>query len=141
MNPDHRLAGGRAAGRGLTIARRGEQRDRGSKAGTSGLLGVSCGLAARSSIGPCAAANGGHRDGVRPPGAHGRPRATALAAAVDDEAVQAQTFFIQGMAELHLGRDRESSACMRRVLSLRPASGLAHQWLTAIEALGQRPCE
>ena len=55
-----------------------------------------------------------------------------------DEAVQAQAFFIQGMASFHLGRDSEASDCMQRVLLLRPASGLAHQWLAAIDALGDR---
>lgn len=60
----------------------------------------------------------------------------ALVAA--DEAVQAQAFFIQGMASFHLGRDSEASDCMQRVLLLRPASGLAHQWLAAIDALGDR---
>jgi hypothetical protein len=60
----------------------------------------------------------------------------ALVAA--DEAVQAQAFFIQGMASFHLGKDCEASDCMQRVLRLRPASGLAHQWLAAIDALGDR---
>ena len=55
-----------------------------------------------------------------------------------DEAVQAQALFIQGMASFHLGRDSEASDCMQRVLLLRPASGLAHQWLAAIDALGDR---
>jgi DNA-binding winged helix-turn-helix (wHTH) protein len=75
----------------------------------------------------------------------GRPEETfehvrqAFRTGGDDEALQAQAFFIQGMAYFHLGMDSEASDCMQRVLTLRPASGLAHQWLASIYALGDRP--
>lgn len=62
----------------------------------------------------------------------------ALDGAERDVVLQAQAFFVQGMALFHLGLDRESSLCMARVLSLRPASGLAHQWLAAIDALQEQ---
>lgn len=62
----------------------------------------------------------------------------ALDGADGDVVLQAQALFIQGMALFHLGLDTESSLCMQRVLSLRPGSGLAHQWLAAIDAQGDR---
>lgn len=63
----------------------------------------------------------------------------ALQIAGDDDGVlQAQAFFIQGMASFHLEHESHALACMRRVLKLRPNSGLAHQWLASMDALGGR---
>lgn len=62
-----------------------------------------------------------------------------LDSAAEDRVVWAQALFIQGMAEFHLARWPEASRYMQHVLDLRPGSGLAHQWLAAIDALGNRP--
>ncbi len=69
-------------------------------------------------------------------GAHVR-EALAHADPTDDK-LHAQARFIEGMALFHRGLDQEAAVCMRGVLALRPASGLAHQWLASIEALARR---
>ena len=60
----------------------------------------------------------------------------AIAFGAGDDVLQAQAHFVQGMAAFHLGQDAVARDCMRRTLSLRPSSGLAHQWIAAIDALG-----
>lgn len=56
----------------------------------------------------------------------------------DDDVLQAQAFFIQGMASFHLEHESHALTCMQHVLELRPNSGLAHQWLASMDALGGR---
>ena len=62
----------------------------------------------------------------------------ALRTCGGEESVQAQAYFIEGMASFHMGRDCEASDCFHRVLRLKPASGLAHQWLAATDALSDK---
>ncbi|MEO7055410.1 MAG: winged helix-turn-helix domain-containing protein [Caldimonas sp.] len=63
--------------------------------------------------------------------------ASALALDVEgnDEGLRAQAWFIEGMAAFQLGRDEAARASMDRVLGLRPADALAHEWIASIDAL------
>jgi DNA-binding winged helix-turn-helix (wHTH) protein len=62
----------------------------------------------------------------------------ALAGGGDDEGLRAQADFIQGMACFHLGRDDEARERLRGVLQVRPRNGMAHQWMSALDALQGR---
>jgi len=52
--------------------------------------------------------------------------------------VQAQAWFVRGMAAFHLGCDDEALRCMQRSIVLKPHDGFAHQWHAVIDALRGR---